>query len=279
MRIQETFLKCVVFIGTKVNEVFSPMGTGFVVGVVQDGHTFQHIVTARHVIDWIALENVHVRVNSANGKTITFPTSKKDWAFHPADKFGDFVDVAVMPTKIRATDFDYLMLPIEEMMVTEAIVQDQDIGIGDDIFYTGLFTNHFGDAKNVPIVRFGNISAVSDEPFKTQYGYIHGYLVETHSIGGSSGSPVFVSIPPLKVSNGVIKASQKKTSYFLGLLCGTWTVENPNDAVSDTDEKEVTPRSVTGISIVVPADRIIEAINHPDLKRARADILERIKQK
>jgi hypothetical protein len=59
----------------------------------------------------------------------------------------------------------------------------------------GLFADHHGEDWNVPCARFGNVAMLSSLHAKLQMA--NGskqpcYLVDTHSRGGFSGSPVFV---------------------------------------------------------------------------------------
>jgi hypothetical protein len=51
-----------------------------------------------------------------------------------------------------------------------------------------------GSTRNIPIVRTGVIAAMPaiDEPFVRKGEEYHAYLAEMRSIGGLSGSPVFV---------------------------------------------------------------------------------------
>src|SRR5260221_10762195 len=59
------------------------------------------------------------------------------------------------------------------------------------------FIDHQGSQKNLPTVRFGSIAQMADEPvYQIQRAYHQeSFLVETHSIGGASGAPVFVFMP------------------------------------------------------------------------------------
>jgi len=50
------------------------------------------------------------------------------------------------------------------MFINQETIVEHAIGAGDEIFLTGLFANHLGQHKNLPIVRCGNIAAVPDEP-------------------------------------------------------------------------------------------------------------------
>jgi hypothetical protein len=58
----------------------------------------------------------------------------------------------------------------------------------------GLFVSHPGGERNVPVVRFGNLSMMATEaaPVELETGvYRACFLMDTRSRGGFSGSPVF----------------------------------------------------------------------------------------
>ena len=48
--------------------------------------------------------------------------------------------------------------------VTEKLVEEHNIGPGDEVFMVGRFVAHAGTKKNLPIVRFGNIAMNPNEP-------------------------------------------------------------------------------------------------------------------
>jgi hypothetical protein len=99
------------------------------------------------------------------------------------------------------------------------------------------------------------------------------YLVEARSIAGLSGSPVFSMrgselnvVSALAILQG--KPGLGNPIALLGLMHGHFDVPNLNeDVVIDRDEPE---RSVhTGIGVVIPVEKIIETIQHPDLTEMR----------
>lgn len=274
MRVSDDILRFVVFIGTCVNGNFTPLGTGFLIYKKDHGEVFQHLVTARHVIEGISLDEIFVRINLTSGVTGLVPFKKSDWRFHQSSFERQFIDVAVAPCNMPADSVAVTNISLEDSMLTPETIQDEDIGIGDEVHVVGLYTNHFGQDKNIPIVRIGNIASMpTDEPFQTQHGYINGYLIEAHSLGGSSGSPVFVGLPPSRAIEGKIKLS-KQAWYLLGLMCGHWTAENPEDAVAENANDRGTARINTGISIVIPVQHIFEVINGPELTAEREKIMK-----
>ncbi len=85
----------------------------------------------------------------------------------------------------------------EGAVVTPKLIQDYDLGIGDDVYTVGRFVNHDGKQRNNPVVRFGNIAQMPIEPIKQDDGHLQdSYLVECKSVAGYSGSPVFAYVPP-----------------------------------------------------------------------------------
>src|SRR5437764_14482248 len=86
-------------------------------------------------------------------------------------------------------------------------VKSQRVGIGDLTYTVGLFRLLSGNKRNLPIVHSGIVSMMpSDEripvrDWRPPHGriFVEGYLVETGSLEGLSGSPVFMH-PTITVS-------------------------------------------------------------------------------
>jgi hypothetical protein len=67
--------------------------------------------------------------------------------------------------------------------------------------------------------------------------------------------------------------------YFalLGLVHGHFDVPNMNEDVV-TDEQAPSHSVNTGIGIVIPVEKIIETINHPELLAMRKDIISELRK-
>ena len=194
LRVDEAVLKCVSFVG----EMLGPdkpgdlYGTGFFVSVPAEsprlsGFRFGYFVTAKHVAKDLEDRPVYMRVNKVGGGVTDFQnTIGNHWYLHPTDKTAD---VAVTPLAGQP-NADVKTIGIEEFGTPERLGKLQ-IGIGDEVFATGLFTP-VGEATscNMPIVRHGNISMMPDEPIQVAgkiNDYADVYLVEARSLGGLSG--------------------------------------------------------------------------------------------
>jgi hypothetical protein len=274
MDISPEIRKCVVFVGWRNPlGVYRFAGTAFFVGKAIEGTDkgFIYLITAKHVIDGIrdkGCDKVGVRVNLKNQNATWVETEIQSWNFHPDELSLDVVDVAVMQTHLVPV-FDHQVLPIT-MFATDAFVE-KEIKVGLEIFLAGLFANHSGERRNIPIVRVGNIVAMPEEQVETKMGLMDAYLVEARSLGGISGSPVFVRFP------GFIRQNTEKgvsiglsDSYaLLGLMHGHWDVNDPEtDTVADIrGEREVN----MGIAIVVPAGKILEVLQQPLIAKREKD--------
>ena len=45
---------------------------------------------------------------------------------------------------------------------------ENEVALGDEVIVSGLFKHHFGKSRNIPIVRTGNLAALSEERIKTK---------------------------------------------------------------------------------------------------------------
>jgi hypothetical protein len=269
MLVSERVIKSTVFIGTKPESTFYPKGTGFIVVYEEFGHTFLHLVTAKHVIallrDMGAIAP-WIRVNTSDGYAKEFEAPYSYWTFHPSD---DTTDVAVCPFNIHAADFDVTWIPLIEMAATAGIIQKSKIGPGEEVVIVGLFRSHYGHERNRPVVRAGTIALLDDEPVYTKWsGYTAAYLVEAHSIGGLSGSPAFVQMAPIRVVDEKAQYTEGRQYYLLGLVSGHFDLQSiDEDSVPEETQRRGGINS--GVGVVIPVEKIIETVEHPDLSRSR----------
>jgi len=150
---------------------------------------------------------------------------------------------------------------------TPQIIQEKNLGVGDDTFMIGLFTEHPGRKRALPIVRNRNICMMPTEPIQVDEGFAEAYLAEARSLGGLSGSPIFVrrttgirySDPEGKLVHIVQGAGE---FYLLGLVHDHWDIkESELNKPSFIHDRQ---RGVNyGIVVVVPAYKILDLLAHP----------------
>jgi hypothetical protein len=253
--------------------------TGFFVQVPFEGGTplsFVYFVTAKHVATDLRGKDVYFLVNKIGGGVTTVPHIGGKWFLHPTDHTAD---VAVIPVG-NPGDADIKAVHVTSLGVP-ARLSELEVGIGDEVFATGLFTPAPGISRNEPIVRHGNIAMMPTEQIQTELGYADVYLVEARSIGGLSGCPVFVRPT---VQQKVADDGRAGINYLfgvghgatlLGLMHGHWDIRESelNKAFISHDRKHGVN---LGIGIVVPAHKILETINRPELVQIRKETTERL---
>ena len=180
--------------------------------------------------------------------------------------------VAVMPVNMQP-EADVLAVSLPTFLDADKM-QKSHIGIGDEVFLPGLFVYApFGTNRTTPILRHGNIAMLPDSQIQIESGFADAYLIEARSIGGISGSPVFVRTT-IAVNIGNEDGSANflvglgSDFYLLGIAQGHWDIrESDLNKVSYVHDSQ---RGVNlGIGIVVPANKILETINHPELVAMR----------
>lgn len=282
MLVPQGLRSAVVFLGQRDATEIRVGGTGFFVSVpyvTSPEHRFVYLVTARHVVD--GRTGLVARINRPAGMTIT--TDERDqvdltkagtfnldlpdgdderWLTHPNPNPGeDYVDIAA----VRVHDLAAMVAHragygwvATSMFFPESLLGDEPdsgVGIGDEVVTVGLLSVHYGQEKNEPVVRMGNLAMVPDEPVLVKYKNgpnrrMRLYLTELRSISGLSGSPVFIrhrtfpgdlDLPPMSL---------------LGLMIGHWDDPNSNHM---------------GFGKVVPAALIAEVLNQEDEVKKREE--------
>jgi len=139
----------------------------------------------------------------------------------------------------------------------------------------------------VPIVRTGNIAAMVDEPVKTGYTAqpIDAYLIEARSIGGLSGSPVFVRRPAAewqvtgdRNENNIpiAKAELNKSGYIfylLGIVHGHFPAKSAEVDMVEEDS-QFNDKFNTGIGVVVPVNKVYDTLFQPELIDSRKAVID-----
>lgn len=274
------FLKAVVFIGTKTGNRFTPKATGFLVMSRHVDFTWVYVVTAEHVISGLAEVNkgIFVRINTKNGPAVDFEIPLREWYFHPDETNRSDVAVSFFHRPPTGIEFDFKAFnldPSSHQIATKQVIKNSYIGPGEEIAILGLFRSHCGTDHNIPIVRIGNISLMHDEPVHTRYcGYTDAYLIEARSIAGLSGSPVVTARSPVaELPNAADVQRWTANRYLLlGLMHGHYDVENLAEdlVVDDANGGSIN----TGIGVVIPVEKILDTIAHPDLVRMREEIMK-----
>jgi hypothetical protein len=238
---------------------------------VNEGGYYRYIITAKHVIDNILKyssdENIHPRFNNKGGGTEIFKIPLSSWRSHPTDQSVDLVSLEFNENTIN---LDHLFLPLEYSMNNEA-KEEHELGLGDEVFITGLFKPLTVAKRDISVVRSGIISAMPEERVPVRWsptGDIEAYLIEARSIGGLSGSPVFVHFGHHRRIEGQIKKAGSEMYFLLGLIHGHYDIKVGRSEIIP-EGQEATEAINMGIAIVVPVDRILEVVDQRSFAEQR----------
>lgn len=279
------FLDCVIYVyPTKAaadkNEELG--GSGFLVSypfAVNSARLQLYAVTNLHVIK--NHPNPAIRINTVDGGREVLETNKNRWVSHP-----DGDDLAVLPIDVDEDNFKLTCIPIDKLINRKSL-PSLHVMPGDEVFMLGRFVSLDGTTSNTPTVRFGNVARIEGEPIENKYGHPQeSFLIDCRSIPGYSGSPVFITLWPPKPRPPMwlVPANDqffppRHGPFLLGI---DWLHINNYEPVERYDKGtkkwvKVQPKrrvkANTGIAGVIPAWRISDLLERPELKnkRDRAD--------
>jgi hypothetical protein len=281
----------------------TPKATAFQAAIPGKPFGTVYVVTASHVIECAGDRRLYLRVNTAEGFD-DIEVQRDEWFIH------DHSDVAIVRVKwtgeqpyrlysiypdafVRA---DYALqspfgAPVSGIADAPPVIK---VEIADQVSIIGLFVQHFGQSKSLPIVRTGTIARMPSAPIRfNRPGGTHSeqiaYLVELHSHGGLSGSPVYVhrTVPVLKHVNFPIvsRPGQPASAQswvqgpggeiinFLGLISGHFDIDQMARTAGDIDGT-ITVAINSGIAVVTPAEAVRELLWREDVLEDRLKVLE-----
>lgn len=300
-KIAQHYLDCSVYLydsqqAAEAGENFG--GSGCLIQVESDPHT-KRAADGRPTKDVVyfpphlyAVTNAHVvrgfpviRLNTVDDTIDVLNLSVNDWICHPN---GD--DLAVAPIQLPTSKHNYFPLN-SAYFVHRDDMERGTIGAGDDTFMVGRFITHGGRQRNTPSLRFGSIAMLPFDNVKLESGHSQeAFLVETRSISGYSGSPVFVyrpketrvAAPPrdrfdLRSNWGGESRYTAITDLvgipeLLGIDCGhIQKYEKVVDRIGNPHPQGWKVSSNTGMAIVIPAWRLVDLFNKPELIMQRKE--------
>ncbi len=204
------------------------------------------------------------------------PQQNWQWYFHEDDT----VDVAVRPFFADLRVVDCRTFPTNLFYLQGS--HEEIVGVGDRTNTIGLFRHLSGEGQNLPIVHSGSIAAmpsdervpVDDWDKEQDRKKIEAYLVEQQSLGGLSGSPVFVRPTfvlgrhPTTTGHVDLMVGHNKM-FLLGIWHGAWQAPPDNILSMETGRRALVP---VGIGVVVPAQKIKEVLGLPELEKQRSEL-------
>ena len=273
MRLADRILNTACLLGFK-QETPRYGGSGFVVGVPgANGNSHLYLVTAKHIAERLECCPIIMGFNHRDGSKALIEADDVHWYTHPTE--ADAVDAAVTPfPPIECDSLDIEPIP-EHLFASPENVCDGSIAVGDEISAIGVFTRFSYEDRHLPIVRTGNLAMLPNLSMPIRnFEPMEAYVAE---IKGLSGSPVWVRQPAQvkAVDEDVQQSSAFRGAdmLFLGLLHDGWEIP---EQVMDAHSSYYTEGMTEGMSIIVPAHKILEIIHQPELEAMRREGGEKI---
>lgn len=251
------------------------IGTGFFIAYPATGlpdRKFLYAITAKHVVE--DYDSCFLRVNVKGGGIDYGKVELADWAMSDHD------DIAVCRLTLDWKDHRFYGINVD-FLITQEKITAQMIGPGDDLYMIGMFSEFSGgESENVPVVRFGHLAMFPERPIEMDDGTTQeAYLGDLRSQGGFSGAPVFLYGSPdrLKFTDDGPTPTGVHIMCLAGLDVGHYPLHDPIVTLEETDGLKGTVGHVegnTGMSIIVPGDRIRKLLDSGEVKEERERMSE-----
>jgi hypothetical protein len=148
-----------------------------------------------------------------------------------------------------------------EFFVTDNILDELDLGVGDEVFMVGRLIRDEEEVENNPVIRFGRI-ACPLMPLVNIWGE-EVFLAEYRSLGKASGSPVFLEFS--RRSRDSRGGKENYVEYLLlGVNRGSTRYRMPVEGI-EGDAVSID----SSISMVVPACKLKALLERGDVSEQR----------
>jgi hypothetical protein len=260
-RIADLVLECSVYLYTSPkNACFGKPddgASGFLVSIPAKRENLPphiYVVTNNHVIED---HDITVRFRAGvSCKRILKLTS----AWHQADDDDLAVNLLAGHERLSKTCHH---IPLD-LFVSESLIDQLDIGIGDEVFMVGRLIRNEEEPENSPIVRFGHIA--SPLSCLTSVWGNEVILAEYRTLGKASGSPVFLEISQ-RQRDLFADQSQGRENLLLGVNRGSTRYKMPIEGIEGA-----TVSIDSSMGMIVPAWRLRQLLESVDVSRERQEI-------
>lgn len=233
--IDNTLLRTIVLIEKVEGNSYAPLGTGFL--VYNEGNTNQpfvvtcaHLVNQKEIFITINAHDEMLKVAQPNngivisnckwmkfgkklkGKIILSDLSKDEFIIDKP------LDIAIFKINLGISlpcggkDIQFLKT---EQIHKEIFITSKRIDTGREVFFGGFPLNIGNNETLEPVVRFGKLSSSISK---------NEYLIDSISLGGNSGSPVF-TCPAINIDGGSFVIEPE---YFIGMVVGHIGIKEQN---------------------------------------------------
>jgi len=261
MRYPDFLKHTIAFMSADTDEGKQNIGTAFFVFIQENGLQVAYLVTNKHVVDIFIKNdiNMYCRLNRSDINDVHYSLLPKDgWMYHP----NPTVDLAVLRWKPTGQPIFFAVMDFRDISLTKERLEkiNHRLGEGDEVVFSGLFTQYSGYERNIPVVRKGHIALLTDELIDFEYGPTNLHLIEGQVYPGNSGGPCFVTL----IWNN------RPTLFLLGVVAGWY----PDNQVVVTKVGKLELYTHFGISAVVPVEKLNDILYGEEAMKDREQIIK-----
>ena len=288
MRISDEVTRTVVFIGYPTSDPgkggIDCIGTAFFLQY----DDAPYLVTVRHVAEYVGSEPFLIRINRHADGADNLPIDGAKWVYHQNPE----IDVAILPVDF-VSDQTHSIRFIDDAKESwwSNKAWKYGVGLGDFCYTVGLFRVLAGMSRNMPVVHFGTIARtyyssftelipVKDwrDPSGKKSIMSDAYLVQSPSLSGLSGAPVFVRPSNQLVRQELVDANPHLHPAEMGDAVASWHLQligmwqgawdaPPGEVL--TAEHGNNTRVPVGMGVVLPIDYVHSTLESEELVAMR----------
>ncbi|MGH2865323.1 MAG: hypothetical protein ACRDJX_08765 [Solirubrobacteraceae bacterium] len=242
MPLSDEYTYCVAFVCVEdIDGSRQPIGTAFLIqasGEEPNTH-YGYAVTAQHVVREGQRTWLRLRRQGFEEGPEDIPVGS--WVLHPES------DVAITPCDPHNYRANWVCVPMAQFADTPGATGIRRPVLSDEVWFIGLLTHvPTMHERAIPFVRSGTLGAwyqryvpIWDELHQQTIQEPVAHLIDTHSVGGFSGSPVFVGVPDMR-GGGKISLLGVLIGHFGGPLASGGSA---------------------GVAIVVPVEQVRQLLD------------------
>lgn len=262
MIIPESFINSVVCIGDIKNGIFSPIGTGFIVGrraSEGENNFFPYLVTNKHVLCYFLSScnsEMAIRLYEKETHQVKLYKVDKD-KFSISDNSNIDIAVAQLDGEFLSNQVERIgLIDLDRNIFTSTEFIDNGGGCGTLIYMLGFPMKLIEDNSCTPLCRIGCVSRIDTEEIQNSKRI----LLDIQNFPGNSGSPIFCRAELASVDG--TKPVQK--TALIGIV-NSYIPYSENLINAQTNQVVEVRTENSGIAIANPAEYIKDLIEQ-DLK-------------
>lgn len=247
-------------------------GTGFIFvyrpsSVPPEDRVYHFLVSNKHVVKgaksgrfWFLLSDENGGPKVGYRHEVKIDRFEEMWLMHPDPE----IDITIMPLDSLLNDLVknnirifYRAIPNELVLNADQL---NDLNAIEQVTFIGYPNGMFDKANFTPVARRGTTAT----PPVLDYAGLPTFLVDASVFPGSSGSPVFVSGPAMRLRDGQWQFAHRMK--FLGVIASVFTASQRGQVdiipIPTRVEYAVTTWQMIDLGVVFKSSTVLQLVEH-----------------